>query len=108
MKYSAAYLSGEPAPLGEQIANIWREWTPAHKRKPFWPPAIKAEVKNEVAGLALLAPSLIAEVAPITLFWHSHLPVWEMLGLMAGSFAFTWWMTWMLVGAIRGPAQPPL
>jgi hypothetical protein len=59
-------------------------------------------VLNEVAELALLAPSLIAEIAPLALFWHSHLPVWEMSGLMAASFAFMWWMTWMLIVAVRG------
>jgi hypothetical protein len=102
MTYPAAYLSGEPAPFEEQIGNLWRSWTPARRRKPFLSVGFKTEVTDEAAQLALLAPSLIAEVAPLVLFWHSHLPVWQMSGIMAASFAFTWWMTWTVVAIMQG------
>jgi hypothetical protein len=101
MAYPTAYLSDELAPFSEQIGNIWRSLTPARRRKPWWSVSFKAEVSGEVAQLALLAPSLIAEVAPLVLFWHSHLAVWQMSGIMAASFAFTWWLTWAVVAAIK-------
>jgi hypothetical protein len=44
-------------------------------------------VRDGVSGLALLVPSLIAEVAPLVLFWHSHLPVWQMSGVIAATWA---------------------
>jgi hypothetical protein len=102
MTYPAAYRSDEPTPFEEQIGNPWRSWTPARRRKPFLSVSFKMEVTDEAAQLALLAPSLIAEVAPLVLFWHSHLPVWQMSGLMAASFAFTWWMTWTVVAIMQG------
>jgi hypothetical protein len=62
---------------------------------------ITSEVSDEGAQLALLAPSLVAEVVPLVLFWHSHLPVWQMSGIMAVSFAFTWWLTWTVVAIMQ-------
>ena len=67
MTYPAAYLLDGPADIWGQMGNLWRGWTPA-KRKPFWSINFKEEVLNEVAELVLLAPSLIAEVAPLALF----------------------------------------
>jgi hypothetical protein len=102
MAYPAAYLSDEPAAFGEQIGNLWRSWQVERRRKPFCSISFKAEVTDEVAQLALFAPSLIAEVAPLVLFSHSHLPVWQMSGIMAASFAFTWWLTWTVVAIMQG------
>jgi hypothetical protein len=102
MTYPTAYLSDEFAPFLEQIGNFWRNWTPTRRRKPWWSVTFKAEVSDQVAQLALLAPSLIAEVAPLILFWHSHLPVWQMSGIMAAFFAFTWWLTWTVVAITQG------
>jgi hypothetical protein len=101
MTYPAAYLLDEPADFAEQIGNLWRGWTPARKRKPFWSISFKAEVLNEAAELALLAPSLIAEVAPLALFWHSHLPVWQMSLMMFGAWAVVWWGTQIVVRLLQ-------
>jgi hypothetical protein len=100
MTYPTAYLSDELAPLSERIGNIWR--TSVRRRKASWSVSFKAEVSDEIAQLALLAPSLIAEIAPLVLFWHSHLPVWQMSGIMTASFAFTWWLTWTVVAIMQG------
>jgi hypothetical protein len=97
MAYPTAYLSDELAPVSEQIGNVWLRLTQALRRKPLWSVRFKTEVSDEAAQLALLAPSLIAEVAPLVLFWRSHLPVWQMSAIMAASFAFTWWLTWTVV-----------
>jgi hypothetical protein len=102
MTYPTAYLPDELAPFSEQISNMWRSWTSVRRRKAWWSVSFKAELSDEVAQMALLAPSLIAEVAPLVLFWHSHLPVWEMSGIMAAAFAFTWWLTWAVVAIMQG------
>jgi len=102
MTYPAAYLLDESAQFGEQIGHFRRSWMPARNRKPSLSISFKAEASKEAAELALIAPSLIAEMTPLVLFWNDHLPVWEMSGIMAASFAFMWWMTWMLVVAIKG------
>jgi hypothetical protein len=102
MTYPAAYFSDEPAAFSGQIWSLWHGLRPLRGRKPLWSVRFKAEVSDEVAQLALLGPSLIAEVAPLVLFWHSHLPVWQMSGIMAASFALTWWLTWTVAALMQG------
>jgi hypothetical protein len=102
MMCSAANLLDEPAAFGEQIGTLWRRWRVELGRKLFCCISVKADVLDQVGQLALLAPSLIAEIAPLVLFWKSHLPVWLMSGFMAASFAIMWWLTWTVVAVLDG------
>jgi hypothetical protein len=101
MTYPAACLSDDPVTIQEQMADMWRSWRAPRKPRPFWSISIKSQLTNEASELALLSPSLIAEAAPLGVFWHSHLPVWQMSGILAAFFAFTWWLTWTIVSVIR-------
>jgi hypothetical protein len=65
-------------------------------------------VNKASVELAPLAPSLAAEMAPLFLLWHSHLPVWQMWAIMAASWAFTWRLTWTLALAMKGMANARL
>jgi hypothetical protein len=101
MTYPAAYLLDELAEFDEQIGNLWRSLTPARKRKPFWSIHFKAEVSKEVAELALIAPSLIAEMTPLVLCWNAHIPVWQMSVIMAAAWAVVWWGTHIVASPLR-------
>jgi hypothetical protein len=49
--------------------------------------------RDRLLWAALLLPSLLAEIAPLIVFWNDHLPIWEMPVMMAAIWAATWWVT---------------
>lgn len=65
-------------------------------------------VNKASVELALLTPSVAAEVAPLFLLWHFHLPVRQMSAIMVASWAFTWWLTWTLYPGDEGHGECPL
>ena len=97
MTYSAAYFADEPATIRQQIGGLSWNWIMSRLLQV----RVNRQVVSEAFELAILAPSLIAEAAPLWLFWHSHLLVWQMLALMAASWVFTWWLTWIVISIAR-------
>jgi hypothetical protein len=97
MTYSAAYFADEPATIRQQIGGLSRNWLVSRRLQV----CVNRQVVNEAFELAILAPSLIAETAPLWLFWHSHLLVWQMLAIMAASWVFTWWLTWAVISVAK-------
>jgi hypothetical protein len=98
MTYPAASVLDAPMAFQEQIGNLWRDLRPRNRatRFRFRPVGYKAELVEEFAGLAFLAPSLIAEVTPLAMFWHSHFSVWHMSAMMFGAWAVVWLLTWII------------
>jgi hypothetical protein len=106
MTYPAAYFSDERVTIEEQIENFWGRWHPSSKLRRFTHTDEKRRLsKSDLAIMAILIPSLVAEVAPLFFLWDSHLPVWQMSGLMALSWAFTWWLTGIVAFAVDLAAQ---
>jgi hypothetical protein len=106
MTYLAAYFSDEPVAIREQMENFWRRWQPSSRPWRFTHADEKHHLcQTDLTTKAILIPSLAAEVAPLFLLWDSHLPVWQMSGLMALSWAFTWWLTGIAVFAVDFAAQ---
>jgi hypothetical protein len=66
----------------------WWETGPRRRRGTGW--------RDRAIFAAFMAPSLIAEVAPLVLFWNDHLPIWEMSVMMAAAWAVGWWATWII------------
>jgi hypothetical protein len=104
MTCSAAYVSGKS--IGEQIANSMPRWH-ARRRIGGFPSdgEIRQPAKQARVTLAVLAPSLAAEIAPLLMLWRSHLPVWQMSAIMAASWVFAWWLTWTFVLAMNAPGK---
>jgi hypothetical protein len=89
MTYPAAYFSDEPVAILEQMKNLWRRWQPSSKLWRFTHTDEKRRrCRTDLTTMAVLIPSLVAEVAPLFFLRDSHLPVWQMSGLMALSWAF--------------------
>jgi hypothetical protein len=106
MTYPAAYFSDEPVAIKEQIENCWRRWQPSSKLWRFTHIGEKRRLcQTDLTTMAILIPSLVAEVAPLFCLWDSHLPVWQISGLMALSWAFTWWLTGIAAFAVDFAAQ---
>jgi hypothetical protein len=97
MTYSAAYFADEPATIRQQIAGLSWNWILSRLLQV----RVNRQVVSEAFELAILAPSLIAEAAPLWLFWHSHLLVWQMSAIMAASWVFTWWLTWTVLSVAK-------
>jgi hypothetical protein len=109
MANPAASILDGPMAFQEQIGSLWRDLRPRNKAAlfRFRPVGYKAELVNELAGLALLAPSLIAEVTPLAMFWHSHFSVWQLSEMMLGAWAVVWWATWLITLPLL-PIRPAL
>ena len=74
MTYSAAYFADKPATIRQQIGGLSWNWIMSRLLQV----RVNRQVVSEAFEVAILAPSLIAEAAPLWLFWHSHLLVWQM------------------------------
>jgi hypothetical protein len=97
MTYSAAYFADEPATIRQQIGGLSWNWIMSRLLQV----RVNRQVVSEAFELAILAPSPIAEAAPLWLFWHSHLLVWQMSAIMAASWVFTWWLTWTVLSVVK-------
>jgi hypothetical protein len=109
MTYPVAFLSDEPTTIREQMGNIWRGWRASSSSRRWQTRGDSWQAgKQDVVALALMAPSLVAEIAPLILLWDSHLPVWQMSVVMAGSWAFTWRLTEAIAHALclATPSRP--
>jgi hypothetical protein len=89
MMLSASYLKAGHA--DEYFGDA--EWLPAKGRR---------RTGRRVAFLdaAFMLPSLIAEIAPLVLFWNAHLPVWQMSAMMGAAWATTWWLSCIIAGPL--------
>jgi hypothetical protein len=88
-----ALVSNAPIAFRYQSENVWRDDQSGSKPAPFnFRPEYKAKLTKEFAGYVTLVPSLIAEVVPLVLFWHSHRPVWQISIMMAAAWAIGWWL----------------
>jgi hypothetical protein len=56
----------------------------------------RASWRDQTFFAAFIAPSLVAEIAPLIYFWDAHLPVWQISVVMAASWAVGWWATWII------------
>ena len=56
----------------------------------------RAGWRDQTLLAAFIAPSLVAEIAPLIYFWDAHLPVWQISVMMASSWAVGWWATWII------------
>jgi hypothetical protein len=97
MTYSAAYFADKPATIRQQIGGLSWNWIMSRLLQV----RVNRQVVSEAFELAILAPSLLAEAAPLWLFWHSHLLVWQMSAIMAASWVFTWWLTWTALSVVK-------
>jgi hypothetical protein len=49
--------------------------------------------RDQALCATFIAPSLVAEIAPLIYFWDAHLPVWQISVMMAVSWVVGWWAT---------------
>jgi hypothetical protein len=81
MSYAASCFSNK-----ERIGNYPRRW---HRPDWNWRSLAGDETRRAVIrgfiALIILAPSLIAEIAPLFVFWHAQLPLWQLVSMMAAA-----------------------
>jgi hypothetical protein len=76
----------------------WWDTRPRRRRGASW--------CDRARYAAFITPSLLAEIAPLFLFWNDHLPVWQMSVMMAAAWAVGWWATWIIAMPLSPPRQP--
>jgi hypothetical protein len=85
------YVTAEGVPADEYLRAAERGWWDTRPRR-----RSKASWRDRALFAAFIAPSLIAEIAPLVLFWNDHLPIWQMSMMMAAAWAVGWWVTWII------------
>lgn len=101
-----SYSAFEPIPILEQIVNAMQQWRERGRATASRVDSAQSRTNSAApVSLMLFTPSFLAEAAPLFLLRHAHIPVWEMSALMAGAWAGTSWLTWIISNAIEQPVH---
>lgn len=96
MTLTTSYFSAPDVPPNEYIKKRWRSRFQIRRQ---------VTTRDRMIFAAFMAPSIVAEVTPLVLFWDAHLPIWQMSVMMAVAWACGWWATWII--AMRRSSTRP-
>jgi hypothetical protein len=89
MTLMTGYFIAEDVSSNEYLKSRWRSRVQIRRQA-------RLTRRDRALFAAFMAPSLVAEVAPLVLFWNDHIPIWQMPVMMAAAWAVGWWVTWII------------